>query len=64
MSFYSGEYFFIVLIFVLIGALILGLLEQPRKWYIILTSLLFIVKVLTPPAIIYFCVYFVWELLL
>lgn len=29
MSFFSGEYFFTVLILVLAGALILGILEKP-----------------------------------
>ena len=33
MSFFSGEYFFTVLILVLAGALILGFLEKPLKWY-------------------------------
>lgn len=66
MSFYSGEYFFLVLILVLVGALILGLLEKPMKWYNIAVSILFIVLVLegTPSALIYFCVYFLMELLL
>lgn len=66
MSFYSGEYFFLVLILVLIGALILGLLEKPMKWYNIAVSILFLVLVLegTPSALIYFCVYFLMELLL
>ena len=66
MSFYSGEYFFLVLILVLVGALILGLLEKPMKWYTIAVSILFIVLVLegTPSALIYFCVYFLMELLL
>lgn len=66
MSFYSGEYFFLVLILVLIGALILGLLEKPMKWYNIAVSILFIVLVLegTPSALIYFGVYFLMELLL
>ena len=32
MSFFSGEYFFTVLILVLAGALILGVLEKPLKW--------------------------------
>lgn len=66
MSFYSGEYFFLVLILVLVGALILGLLEKPMKWYNIVVSILFIVLVLegTPSALIYFCVYFLMELLL
>lgn len=66
MSFYSGEYFFLVLILVLVGALILGLLEKPMKWYNIAVSILFIVLVLegTPSALIYFGVYFLMELLL
>lgn len=66
MSFYSGEYFFLVLILVLVGALILGLLEKPMKWYNIAVSILFLVLVLegTPSALIYFCVYFLMELLL
>jgi len=33
MSFFSGEYFYIVFTVVLLGALILGLLEKPLKWY-------------------------------
>lgn len=46
MSFFSGEYFYIVFTVVLLGALILGLLEKPMKWYNIITSALFVVLVL------------------
>ena len=64
MSFFAGEYFFALLILVLLGALIQGLLEKPLRWYNIAVSVLFIVLVLkdTPQALIYFAVYFIWEL--
>ena len=64
MSFFSGEYFFTVLILVLAGALILGVLEKPLKWYNITVSILVIVLVLggEPVKIVYFLAYFAIEL--
>ena len=64
MSFFSGEYFFTVLILVLAGALILGFLEKPLKWYNITVSILVIVLVLggEPVKIVYFLAYFAIEL--
>ena len=64
MSFFSGEYFFTVLILVLAGALILGFWEKPLKWYNITVSILVIVLVLggEPVKIVYFLAYFAIEL--
>ena len=64
MSFFSGEYFFTVLILVLAGALILGFLEKPLKWYNITVSILVIVLVLggEPVKFVYFLAYFAIEL--
>ena len=33
MSFYSGMQFFLVLLFVVLGALLIGVLEKNLKWY-------------------------------
>lgn len=49
---------------VLAGALILGILEKPLKWYNITVSILVIVLVLggEPVKIVYFLAYFAIEL--
>ena len=41
MSFFSGEFFFTMLIPVLVIALIIGLCEKTLKWYDIAISVLF-----------------------
>ena len=66
MSFFSGEYFYIVFTVVLLGALILGLLEKPLKWYNIITSALFVVLVLKGniSSLIYFGAFLSMELIL
>ena len=66
MSFFSGEFFFTMLIPALVIALIIGLCEKTLKWYDIAVSVLFITLVLidTPAAIIYFVIYFLIELAL
>ena len=65
MSFFSGEYFYIVFTVVLLGALILGLLEKPMKWYNIITSALFVVLVLKGniSSLIYFGAFLSMELI-
>ena len=66
MSFFSGEFFFTMLIPVLVIALIIGICEKTLKWYDIAVSVLFITLVLidTPAALIYFVIYFLIELAL
>lgn len=66
MSFFSGEFFFTMLIPALVIALIIGLCEKTLKWYDIAVSVLFITLVLidTPAALIYFVIYFLIELAL
>lgn len=66
MSFYAGEYFFTVLVLVLVGALVLGIMEKPLKWYDMTVSAVLVVLVLggTPEKLLYFIVYLAMELIL
>lgn len=64
MSFFSGVNFFLVLILVLLGALLLGILEKNLKWYSLFTSavIVFTVLVGTKEQLIYFLAYYLFEL--
>ncbi len=66
MSFFSGTDFFAVLIVTVLAALLLGCLEKPLKWLNLLASIGIVAVILAdnPIALIYFGIYFLFELLL
>ena len=64
MSFFDNYQFFCVLILILLPALLLGILEQPLKWYstaatILFTALAFFSK---PEQAVYLILFFIIEL--
>ena len=64
MSFYDNYQFFCVLIFILMPAMLLGILEQPLKWYstaatFLFTALAFLSK---PQQAAWLALFFVTEL--
>ena len=66
MSFYDNYQFFCVLIFILMPAMLLGILEQPLKWYstaatFLFTALAFLSK---PQQAAWLALFFVTELFL
>lgn len=63
MSYYEGLAFFSCLILVLLGAMVLGYLEKPLKWYSLVVSLLFAAFVFAgdPMGIFYLLIFYGWS---
>ena len=66
MSFYSGMQFFMVLLFVVLGALLIGVLEKNLKWYSLFFSGVITICILakSKEQLCYFIAYYLLELAL
>lgn len=66
MNYYEGIAFFLLLILVLVGAIVIGWLEKPLKWYSLLASLFFAALIFwgNPAGILYLLAFYLWSVAL